>query len=188
MKQANTRTSKTIAPLVSTAAMAAVLCVVSPWTLALGPIPLSLCTFGIYLCIYLMGWKRSVLAVGIYVLLGSVGMPVFSGFGAGLGKVVGPTGGYIAGYLLLAWLAGWFVQRFPRSRIMQLLGMLIGTAVLYALGTAWYCCQCSQGLGPALLLCVIPFLPGDAVKIGAALMAGPLLRRRMEQAGILEKG
>ena len=113
-----------------TAVMAAVLAVIAPFALPIGPVPISLCTLVIYFAVYVLGWRRGTMAVVVYVLLGAVGLPVFSNFAGGLGKLAGPTGGYIIGYIPLALIAGWFVQRFPRSRAMQLLGMVLATAVL----------------------------------------------------------
>ena len=89
--------SPQIRDLTLTALAAAILCVVSPFTLSIGPIPLSLCTLFLYLIPYLVGWKRATVATLVYILLGTAGVPVFSNFGAGLAKVAGPTGGYIVG-------------------------------------------------------------------------------------------
>ena len=171
-------------PLAMTAVMTAVMAVVSPFSLPIGPIPISRCNFVIYLTTYVLGWKRATTATLVYVLLGAVGAPVFSGFGAGLGKVLGPTGGYIVGYIFLALVAGLFVEKFPDSRVLQLVGMVVGTAVLYALGTAWFCVQGGKTVGYAMAYCVIPFLAGDAAKIIVTLVVGPLLRRRLAEAGL----
>ena len=100
-------------PLAMTAVMAAVLSVVSPFSISIGPIPLSLCTLIIYMNAYILGWKRGTVATLVYVLLGAVGMPVFNGFSAGLGVVAGPTGGYIVGYVPLALICGLAVS--PRT-------------------------------------------------------------------------
>lgn len=178
------KTRGAVYPLAMTAVMAAVMAVVSPFSVSVGPIPLSFCTLAIYLDAYLLGRKRGTVAVLVYILLGLVGMPVFSGFGAGLGKVAGPTGGYIVGYLPLALLAGAAVEKFPKNRLLQITGMVLGTAVLYTLGTAWYCVQSGTAPVPALSGCVFPFLPGDALKIAAAAAVGPVLRARLEQAGL----
>lgn len=177
-----------IYPLAMTAVMAAVMGVVAPFSVAIGPVPLSFCTLAIYLSACLLGWRRATLATLAYILLGAVGMPVFSGFSAGLGVLAGPTGGYVVGYLPLAALAGLAAARFPRSRPLQLLGMAGATAVLYALGTAWYCLQSGVALGPALAACVLPFLPGDLLKMLAATAVGPVLRDRLARAGIDPEG
>ena len=92
------------------------------------------------------------------------------------------------GYIPLALIAGWFVQRFPRSRAMQLLGMVLATAVLYALGTAWICVQAGYEVAAALGVCVFPFVPGDLVKIAAALAVGPVLQNRLAQAKLSPAG
>ncbi len=170
--------------MAAVAVMAAVLAVVSPFALPIGPVPLSLATLVVYLTAYVLSWKRGTAAVLVYILLGAVGMPVFSGFAGGLGKLMGPTGGYILGYLPMVLISGLFVDRFPRKRLVQLAGMMLATAVLYALGTAWFCFAMDSALAPALTACVIPFLPGDLVKILISLAVGPMLRERLEQAGL----
>ena len=176
---------KTIYRLTMTAAAAAALCVLSPWAVPLGPVPISLCTLLIYLSAWLLSPGGVVTAVAVYVLIGTAGLPVFSGFVGGLGRLVGPTGGYIVGYLPLAAISACCARRFSERRGMQLLGLVLGTAVLYAVGTGWFCAQMQVGLVGGLTACVLPFLPGDAVKIVAALLLGPVLRGRLVRSGLL---
>jgi len=166
------------------AVMAAVLAVAAPFVLPVGPVPVSLCTFLIYLLAFVLG-RRAAAAVLIYVLLGMAGLPVFAGFAGGAGTVLGPTGGCILGYLPLAWLSGWAVERFPARRWVQMAAFAAATAILYLLGTAWYCLQSGTAPAAAAALCVLPFLPGDLAKIAAAGVVGPLLRRRLEQAELI---
>lgn len=160
------------------AVMAALLCVVGPLTIAIGPIPLSLATFAIYLAGAVLGAKQGALAVALYLLLGLVGIPVFSGFTGGFQKLIGVTGGYLVGYLPCALLTGLAVppdrpETGPRWRLPAF--MVLGTAALYLTGTAWFMLQTHNGLMASLGMCVFPFLPGDAVKIAAAtLLAEPL--------------
>ena len=179
-----TRRKSGLYPLTMTAAMAAVLAVVSPFVLPVGPIPISLCTLAVSLIAYDLGSRRGTAATLVYILLGAVGMPVFSGFEGGLGKVLSPTGGYILGYLFLAFLTGWAAERFPGSRTVQLLAMVLATAVLYGLGTLWFCIQAHVAPAAAVGACVLPFLPGDCGKIAAALAMGPVLRSRLTAAGL----
>ena len=181
------RNSK-VYPLAMIAVMAAVMAVVSPFALPIGPVPISLATFVVYLTAYVLGWKRAAVATLVYILLGAVGMPVFSGFAGGLGKLLGPTGGYILGYLPLALISGLFIDRFPKNRWLQLLGMILATAVLYALGTAWFCFAMDAELAAALAACVIPFLPGDLGKMAVCMVFGPMIRGRLEQAGLCPRG
>ena len=179
-----TKTRRRVYPLVMTAVMAAVICAVAPFALPVGPIPITLGTLVMYLAGYVLGGKRAGAAVLVYVLLGAVGVPVFNGFAGGLGVVAGPTGGYIVGFIPLALLSGLAVERFPDSRVLQFAGMILATAVLYALGTAWYCVQAGKTLGVALGACVFPFIPGDLAKMVVALVLGPVLRERLVRAGI----
>ena len=155
-----------------TAVMAALICIAGPLTIAAGPVPLSLATFAVYLAGAILGKKWGTAAVGLYLVLGIIGVPVFSGFSGGFQKLAGVTGGYLIGYLPCAFLAGLGAERAEQEGRKWLLPvmMVIGTAVLYAIGTAWFMIQTGNALGAALGLCVLPFLPGDAVKIAAATL------------------
>lgn len=160
--------------LVRIALMAAVLCVLAPWKIPVGPIPITLASFGVYLAAGVLGPLEGTIAVVIYVLLGAVGVPVFSGFTGGAGCLLGVTGGYILGYIPCAAVSGLLMGRnAPLWR--RIAALLAGTAVLYALGTAMYCLQSGKALAAALAACVVPFLPLDAVKIGVCAVALPLL-------------
>ena len=179
------RRDRKIYYLTMTALMAAITCVLSPIALPVGPIPVTLCTLVIYLSQYLLGWKRGTMSCLVYLLLGIMGAPVFAGFAGGFGKLLGPTGGYIAGYLAVAVVTGLAVEKF-RSRCVHLLGMVLGTALCYLLGTAWYCLVTDSGVVSAMVLCVFPFIPGDLVKIAVAMTFGPMIRSRLEQVGLLK--
>lgn len=179
--------SKGVRTLTMTAAAAAAMGVLAPWSVPFGPIPVSLCTLLICLMGYLMDWKRAFTAVLVYVLMGAAGLPVFSGFTGGLGVLAGPTGGFILGYLPMSALCALAVKKGGTSRTVQLCGMLGATAVLYLLGTAWYCAQAQVGVWGGVAVCVLPFLPGDGVKLLAAVIVGPALNDRMARAGLLDK-
>lgn len=179
------RRDRTIYGLTMTAAFAAAMALLAPWTVPLGPVPLSVCTLMIYLSAWLLTPGRAVTAVAVYVLLGAAGLPVFSGFLGGAGRLVGPTGGYILGYLPLSAICALFIDRFAARRWLCLVGMVLGTAVLYAAGTAWFCIQTGSAVAAAFVVCVLPFVPGDIVKIGVALLLGPVLRQRLERTGLL---
>jgi len=181
------RRNQTVYHLTVTAAAAAALCVLSPWAVPLGPVPVSLCTMLLYLTAWLFPPGRAAAAAAVYVLVGAAGLPVFSGFMGGAGRLAGPTGGYLVGYLPLTAICAGFVRRFPARRGMWLLGLVLGTAVLYVLGTGWFCVQTRTGIPGGLAACVLPFLPGDAVKIAAALLLGPALRGRLERSGLLHE-
>lgn len=155
-----------------TAVMAALICIAGPLTIAAGPVPLSLATFAVYLAGAILGKKRGTVAVALYLVIGIIGVPVFSGFSGGFQKLAGVTGGYLIGYLPCAFLAGLGAERAEKEGRKWLLPamMVVGTLVLYVIGTAWFMIQSSNALIPSLGMCVLPFLPGDAVKIAAATL------------------
>ena len=160
-----------------TAVMAALICIAGPLVIPAGPIPLSLATFAIYLAGAILGKKWGTIAAGLYLLIGIIGVPVFSGFSGGFQKLAGVTGGYLIGYLPCAFLSGLGSEQAEKKKKSWILPVMMtaGTAVLYGIGTAWFMIQTGNAIGAALSLCVIPFLPGDAVKIAAAvLLTGPV--------------
>lgn len=174
-------------PLVMTAVMAAVICVLAPLSIPIGPVPISLTNLAIYFTLYILGWKRGTAAYVVYLFLGLMGAPVFSGFRGGFAHLFGATGGYIIGFIPMAVLAGLVIEK-SRSRVLQISGMILGTLIAYAFGTAWYCFVAKSALVPALTLCVFPFIPFDLLKMVAATVAGPVLADRLEQAGLHPAG
>ncbi len=148
-----------------TALLAALLCVLSPFTLPVGPVPISLGSLAVYIASVLIDWKHGTAAVAVYVLLGAFGVPVFTGFSGGFAKIAGPTGGYILGYVPCAVVIGLIVDHAEKHVWAYPLAMLAGTAVLYAFGTAWFMFEAGATLKTALSACVVPFLLGDALKI-----------------------
>lgn len=166
-----------------TAAMAALICIAGPLTIAAGPVPLSLATFAVMLAGAVLGKKWGTAAAGLYLLIGTIGIPVFSGFSGGFQKLAGVTGGYLAGYLPCALFAGLGAERAEKGKRKWILPamMVLGTAVLYAIGTAWFMIQTGNGLGAALGLCVLPFLPGDAVKIAAVTLITPAVKQAIRK-------
>ena len=170
--------SRTIA-LATIGVMSAVTCIIAPFSVPIGPVPVSLTTFVLFLSVYLLGWKKATLSVIIYLLIGMAGLPVFSGFSGGLQKLAGPTGGYLIGYIPMAIVAGLIIDK-THSRFLHLFGMILGTLVLYTLGTAWFCVSMGSTVARALSLCVLPFIPGDIIKIVFAMILGMPLKKRLE--------
>ena len=163
--------------------MAAVTCIVAPFSIPIGPVPLSLTSLAIYLTVILLGWKKGTLSYIIYLLIGLAGIPVFSSFTGGIGKLLGPTGGYLIGFIFTAVITGIFVDRFNGKRVMYFLGMILGTLVLYGFGTAWLAYQADMTFQAALFAGVIPFIPGDFAKMIIALLIGPEIRKRIIKSG-----
>ena len=165
------------------AVMAALICVAGPLSIAIGPIPLSLASFAVYLAGAILGWKRGTLAVAIYLLIGLVGVPVFSGFSGGFQKLIGVTGGYLVGYLPCALITGLCAgepnAQKPRPVWMLPIGMALGTVALYVIGTAWFMLQTQNTLAAAMGMCVLPFLLGDGLKIVAASVIAVPVRKAL---------
>ena len=161
--------------------LTAVLCVLGPLALPAGPIPITLATLGVYLIAGLLGPIQTAVAVGLYLLLGAVGVPVFSGFSGGLYHLTGPTGGFLLGYVVCALLASGLLRLFRRSWLVPV-ALAAGTVLLYAVGTCWYGAQTGVNLRDALLICVLPFLPGDAIKLATASALIPPLQRQLKKA------
>ncbi|MGN1195029.1 MAG: biotin transporter BioY [Acutalibacteraceae bacterium] len=151
-----------------TAIFAALICIAAPFSVNIGSlVPISLATLAVYIAAGMLDTKNSLAAVAVYILLGAVGLPVFSGFSGGVQKLLGVTGGYIIGYLPLALIVSLMTCKINK-KYMYPLSMLLGTAVLYLIGTVWFIVQTKSEVGAALMSCVVPFIPGDLVKIAAA--------------------
>lgn len=167
------------------AVMTAVLCVLAPLSIPIGPVPISLTNFVLAVTIYVLGTKKAMVSYFIYLLIGLIGIPVFSGFSGGPQKLFGPTGGYLIGFISFILIAGIVIDRMYTKRVISFIALAVGTAVLYAFGTAWLAFSAHLTFGAALAAGVIPFIAEDAVKMAAAAVIGPVLRDRLSHAGLL---
>ena len=163
--------------MVLIALMTAVTCVLGPLSIPLpfSPVPISLTNFAIFLAIFILGMKNGTISFIIYLLLGAVGIPVFSSFRGGLQILAGPTGGYLIGFIFLALIMGFALDHFDRKLVPTIIGMIIGMAVCYAFGTVWLAKLLSLSFKEGLMMGVIPYLPGDAAKIIIAAIVEPKL-------------
>ena len=192
-------------------ALFAVLMAVCSWISIPAVVPFTLQTFGVFVAVSVLGGKRGTLAVVLYLLMGIVGLPVFAGFSGGLGVLLGSTGGYIIGFIVMAVIAGlvidncrkpwiqligmivgfvftalvmWLIERLLGTKTWVLaLSMLLGLAVCYAFGTAWFLVVYTKntgaiGLWTALGWCVFPYILPDCLKIALALA----IRKRLAAA------
>ena len=163
-------------------ALFACLMAICSWISIPGQIPFTLQTMGVFLAIGLLGGKRGTLAVLVYILMGAVGLPVFSGFTGGIGRLLGMTGGYIVGFLASA-LVMWAMEALlGKKKWVLAVSMAVGLLVCYAFGTAWFIVVYtgSKGaitLGAVLGMCVIPYIIPDTVKIIVALLLTGILKR-----------
>ena len=180
--------------------MTAVMCILCPFAVPIGPVPVTLGVFAVYLAVYVLGAVRGALACLLYILLGALGLPVFSGYSGSLGKLLGPTGGYIVGYLFLALITGAIFtvadnlrsakHDLPGIRLLfiQISGMTLGLLACYFFGTLWFTLyKSADGMTfvQALSVCVFPFLPFDLAKIAVALVVGNAIRGALKKARLL---
>ncbi|MDR1688935.1 MAG: biotin transporter BioY [Clostridiales bacterium] len=147
---------------------AALTAVLSPFSIPIGPVPINLATFSVMCAGAVLGAKYGFISQLVYLLVGVLGVPVFSNFSSGPAKLIGPTGGYLIGYLAAAWLIGFITQRAANKRRVIIPAMAAGAVCYLTLGTLWYMYMAKVNAAGALAVCVIPFLPGDLIKLAAA--------------------
>jgi len=150
------------------------------------PVPITMQTFVVLVLGMAFGWRLAAATVGLYLLQGAAGLPVFAGTperGIGIAYMVGPTGGYLLGYLVAAALVGWLAERgWDKRAATTALAMVAGNAVIYALGVLWL----GSVIGwdkPVLEFGLYPFIPGDILKIALATLALPLTWRLIDRRG-----
>ena len=146
------------------------------------PVNINLALLSVYLAGGLLGPKYGILSQVVFLLLGAVGLPVFSNFSGGIGVLVGPTGGYLAGYILAALTVGLIVGKHLRPPVWRIAcACFAGMLACYIPGTIWFMIYMNVGLIAALAMCVVPFLLGDALKITAAVILIRTLRRFVQK-------
>lgn len=149
--------------MVLTSLFAALITVCAWMAVPIPPVGFTLQTLGVLLALGILGGKRGTWAIGLYLLLGLVGLPVFSGFRGGAAAVLGPTGGFLWGFLAMA-LCYWLLEGLGK-----LPAMAAGQLVCYGCGCFWYTVYApGTSLWAAAAVCVVPYLIPDAVKIGLA--------------------
>lgn len=152
-----------------------VLIAVCSWISIPLTVPVTLQTFGVFIAVGLLGGKRGTLAVLVYILMGAIGIPVFSGFTGGIGILAGTTGGYIVGFLFSALLMWGMEKLFGKDTKVLAGSMILGLAVCYAVGTLWFMAVYAAssgavGIFTVLGWCVFPFIIPDIAKIVLALI------------------
>lgn len=169
----------------SYAALAVVLLTVCAWISIPTTIPFTMQNFALFCLLLLLGGKLGTLAVAAYLLMGAVGLPVFSRMTGGLGALLGTTGGYLLGFLLAA-LVYWLLTALLGERLwVQVLALVLGLAIIYLFGTLWYVQVYTQSKGAitwgaALAGCVFPFVGPDLGKMALAVLLGRLLKKHVK--------
>ena len=139
----------------------------------------------LYVTVYLLGAKKGCISYLIYMLLGVVGLPVFSGYTGGIAKLAGPTGGYLVGFILLALISGIVLEKTNRNIVWSFVGMVAGTAIAYLFGTVWFVIQAQCTVGYALSVCVMPFIPFDLLKMVIAIALGKVVFIALKRSSLL---
>lgn len=156
--------------------MITVVIILCAWITIPTPVPFTLQTFGIYAAVLLIGGKRALISVLLYLLLGLAGLPVFAGFASGMGYIAGPTGGYLAGFVLCTLLCAAGELLFPNKNL-TLLFLSLGTILCYITGTLWFMFVTkNQTLWSAVILCILPYIIPDGAKLLTAYYTSKKLK------------
>lgn len=138
------------------------------------PVPITLQVFFVLLAGLLLGSKWAGMSMIVYVMLGIIGFPVFSGGLSGIGIILGPTGGYILGFIPAAFVTGLVTETFGRSTLAAACAMIAGIAAIYLLGAFQLSVVAGLSVSQSVAIGVLPFLPGDSIKLVAALVVSRL--------------
>lgn len=160
----------------------ALMCALSPISLPIGIVPISLATLVVYLIGCLFTPFKATISVLLYVLLGMIGLPVFSGYKGGMAVILGPTGGFILGYIPAVLLLSFLVSLKREKRASYIFGILLATLIIYAFGLVWFLVVTNgkYTFSQAMMSCVYPFLPGDTAKLVLAVSISYKLRPQLD--------
>jgi len=145
-------------------------------SIPIGPVPIVLQNMFVFLAGLILGSRWGVASVAVYLLAGACGLPVFAGGLGGIGRLIGPTGGYLLGYLPTVLIIGLITKGSRKKVWIDVLAMVCGSLVLYACGVTWLKMLTHMTWAKSLAVGMYPFLPGDALKIAAAAAIARALR------------
>lgn len=181
MSEAIKKRTFTTKEIVLTAMMVALMAICS-WISIPSAVPFTLQTFAVFCAVSLLGGRNSLFAVLAYLLVGAVGVPVFAGPSGGAGIILGTTGGYMIGFIFIT-LICWASEKLPVKHIaVKIAAMIVGIAVMYVFGTAWFIWIYTDKTGAitlsqALKWCVIPFVIPDLIKLVFAVIITERIRK-----------
>ena len=156
-------------------AIGAALMAVCSWISIPTAVPFTLQTFAVFFVLLLLGGERGTIATIVYVLLGAIGAPVFAGFSGGIGILFGNTGGYILGFIFISLIYMLSERLFKKKTVAKIAALVLGLAVCYVFGTAWFMYIYMRESGEVGLLtvlgwCVLPFIIPDIIKMVLAVV------------------
>ncbi|WP_206854494.1 biotin transporter BioY [Candidatus Enterococcus mangumiae] len=171
--------TKSLKELILVAEFTAIIAVLSQFAIPLGVIPLTGQTFAIGLTATFLGKRTGTLAVCMYLLLGLIGLPVFSGTTGGIGVLFGPSGGYLFGFILQSFVIGWWIEKTSSRFFHAWYANLFGSLLALVVGTLWLSFSGNLSFQTALLSGFVPFLLPELIKSTGAAYVGSTLRRRL---------
>jgi len=150
----------------------------------IGPVPIVLSTLFVLLSGLLLGSRWGLASMALYLFVGAIGMPVFSGGRGGFAHFLGPTGGYLFGYLLASLLTGMISERSHGNFFWEIIAVIIGSLAIYGLGVPWLKMVTKMSWPKTFIVGMVPFIIGDAVKASVALILAravrPILKRQVQ--------
>jgi len=177
--------------MVLAALMAALTAVGAYIYVPIGPVPIVLSTLFVILSGLLLGSRWGLISMALYLLVGAIGIPVFAGGKGGFAYFLGPTGGYLFGYLISAWITGLLSERSNRLFVWDVTAVVSGSLILYGCGVLWLKVVTQMSWPKTLLVGVIPFLVGDAIKASVAVILArsvrPMLSRLFQSPSPLSR-
>jgi len=154
----------------------------------IGPVPIVLSTLFVILSGLLLGSRWGLASMGLYLLVGAIGIPVFYGGKGGFAHFFGPTGGYLLGYVLASWVTGFISEKSRGLLILDILAVLVGSLVIYGLGVPWLKMITQMSWPKTLMVGMVPFLIGDGIKAAVAVVLArsvrPILKRQLNLASM----
>ena len=168
--------------------MAALIAAGAYIAIPIGPVPIVLQNFFVFLSGLLLGPRWGTASVGIYLLAGALGLPVFAGGTGGIGHFAGPTGGYLLGYLPAVYVIGLISCGAKKRAVLDIIAMVCGGLIVYAIGLTWLKILTKMTLTKTLAVGMIPFIPGDGIKIAAAVPIAKAVRPIVNRDQKLEVG
>lgn len=152
--------------------MAAFISACSWITVPFGAVPFTMQTFAVFVTALLLGPIKGSVSVILYLLIGVVGLPVFSAFQAGPGVLLGATGGFLTGFIFITLIGGFFDRKFKNNTVFSVVGLIMGLVCCYAAGVLWYVYGYldAANIGTVILTCVLPYVVPDLLKCTLAVI------------------
>ena len=149
----------------------------------LGPVPIVLTNLFVLLAGLILGSRWGLTSMGVYLMVGAIGMPVFAGGKGGVAYFLGPTGGYLLGFALAAWVVGLISERCHGNFAWEVVAVLSGLISIYGVGVPWLKVVTELSWSKTLMVGLVPFLAGDVAKASVALVIArsvrPILNRQL---------